>query len=131
MPKAPSWKLEAETSGPGEFLGSARRCQHDERFGGRDARFAAPETLYHFVMIAVDALPVLAPVREERGFLLFPRFGNVHVLCRRKSERLAARVDFEQIERKSAVARKPRADRQQARGFVVPVRGDRANSERD
>src|SRR5262249_62312622 len=95
------------------------------------AQFPSAEVLHYFMVLAVNALAVLAAVREQGLFLSLPRGGDVHVGGRHETQRLAAAVDLEEIEGKPLARPKVGSQRQQTRRLVVRVRVDRPVREND
>ena len=89
----------------GSIIGTPRAArpsrvaaQMDERLGRLDAGLATAECGDHLMVIAPDALAVLARVREERGLLRLDDRRDVDVGVRREPLRLLARVHLEEVE---------------------------------
>lgn len=66
--------VSARLSRPRQSAALAFAIEVDERFGGLDAGLASPPVGNDFMMLAPDALAILAAVREQsRFFLLYNR----------------------------------------------------------
>jgi hypothetical protein len=62
---------------------------------------------------------------EQGGFLLVPRRGDIHVGTRRKTERLAAAIDLEEVQGESPLGRQVGPEGEDGGGLVVRVCVDR------
>src|SRR5712671_976662 len=88
----------------------------DKGFGSTNPNFTSAPLRHHLVMLAPDALAVLADVREQRALLLIEHRGHVDVGVRKEPFRLTAGVYLEKVqERSSRAATHPGADCQDAR----------------
>ena len=94
----------------------------DEGFGGADSGLAAAPLGDDFVVLAPDALAVLADVGEQGGFFIFQHRGDVHVGVGQEALRLGAGIDFEEIKLRAFPQSHPAANGQQARDLMVQVR---------
>src|SRR5439155_22701283 len=107
-----------------QLAGLAFAAQMDEGLGSADAGFAPAPGRDDFMVLAPDALAVLAEVREQGPLLLVQHGRDVHVRVREKPLGLAAAVDLKKVELRFSQGH-PRADRKQTGHLMVHVRIDR------
>ena len=77
-------------SDAGQLRAAVHACQMDESLGGDAAGLAAAIVLHFLVILAINPLSILALMREQRGFLLFPHAAHVYVAGGMKAHRLRA-----------------------------------------
>src|SRR5580692_2862717 len=93
--------------------------QMHESFRGAAAGLTAAVALHHLMEVAIDALAVLAPMGEQRSFLLFAHGGYVHVIGWVKAQGLSAEIDFVVIQFESPALGQPCAKGGRGGGLMV------------
>src|SRR5262245_34222553 len=93
-----------------------------ESFGKHHTGFAPTKPGHGLVMVAPDAFAVLALVGKQSQLLLFHNSSDVHVVIRRKTLALAARVHFEEENLGAGVERSRGALCEQAGNLMIDMR---------
>src|SRR5712672_650880 len=73
----------------------------DKGFGSSNPNFTSAPLRHDFVMLAPDALAVLADVREQRTLFLIEYRRHVDIRVGQKPFRLTAGVDFKEVKERS------------------------------